>query len=92
MIVVKFGGTSVGDAEAIERAAEHRARRASPGRPLVVVSAMAGATNALSRSPSRPSRGQLVGAVSAVEALRDRHLRALAALVPDAGVAHEIAR
>ena len=46
MIVVKFGGTSVGDAAAIERAAEIvRGRLAR--RPLVVVSALAGTTNTL---------------------------------------------
>ena len=46
MIVVKFGGTSVGDAAAIERAAgivrDRLARR-----PVVVVSALGGATNSL---------------------------------------------
>ena len=46
MIVVKFGGTSVGSTDAINRAAdivEGRLDRA----PLVVVSAAGGTTNAL---------------------------------------------
>lgn len=82
MIVVKFGGTSVGDAEAIGRAADI-VRGRMPGRPLVVVSAMSGVTNALIGIAEQASRGHLVGAVRAVEALRDRHLAAAAALVPD---------
>jgi aspartate kinase len=81
VIVVKFGGTSVGDAAAIGRAAEI-VRGRMPGRPLVVVSAMAGVTNALIGIAEQASRGHLVGAVQAVEALRERHLAAAAALVP----------
>jgi aspartokinase len=41
VIVLKFGGTSVGDAEAIERAAAIVRTRADAG-PIVVVSALAG--------------------------------------------------
>ncbi|GJG88522.1 aspartokinase [Gemmatimonadetes bacterium T265] len=83
MIVIKFGGTSVGDAPAIARAAEIvRARLVA--RPLVVVSAMAGVTNALLALAEQAARGHLVGALSAVAALRQRHLDAAAALVPDA--------
>ena len=46
MIIVKFGGTSVGDAGAIRRAAEIVRGRMSRT-PIVVVSAMAGVTNEL---------------------------------------------
>jgi len=46
MIVAKFGGTSVGSAEAIDRAAAIVRDRVSL-QPLVVVSALAGTTNAL---------------------------------------------
>ena len=90
MIVVKFGGTSVGDAEAIERAAGI-VRGRLPGRPLVVVSAMAGVTNALLAIAEQASKGHLVGAVRGVEGLRERHLAAVAALVPDASAAEELA-
>jgi len=89
VIVVKFGGTSVGDAAAIGRAAEI-VRGRMPGRPLVVVSAMAGVTNALIGIAEQASRGHLVGAVQAVEALRERHLAAAAALVPDESAAAEV--
>ena len=89
MIVIKFGGTSVGDAAAIERAAGI-VRGRMPGRPLVVVSAMSGVTNALLAISDQAAKGQLVGAVSAVEALRDKHLRTLADLVPDAAMVDEV--
>jgi aspartate kinase len=62
VIVLKFGGTSVQDAEAIDRVAGI-VRGRMPGRPLVVVSAMAGATNALLAIGEQASKGHLVGAV-----------------------------
>ena len=80
MIVVKFGGTSVGDADAIRRAAEI-VRGRLPRRPIVVVSAMAGVTNTLLALAEQASKGQLIGALSAVESLRDRHLAAASALL-----------
>ena len=80
MIVVKFGGTSVGDADAIRRAAEIvRGRLAR--RPIVVVSAMAGVTNELLALAEQASHGQLIGALRAVEGLRDRHLAAAESLL-----------
>ena len=73
MIVVKFGGTSVGDAAAIERAAAI-VRTRLDRHPLVVVSAMAGVTNALLALAEQATQGQLIGALLAVESLRTRHL------------------
>jgi aspartate kinase len=73
VIVVKFGGTSVGDAEAIARAAaivEGRLDR----QPVVVVSALGGATNALLAVGEQAAKGHLIGALRNVENLRDRHL------------------
>jgi aspartate kinase len=73
MIVVKFGGTSVGDADAIDRAAAIVRGRLKQ-KPVVVVSAMAGATNALLAIAEQAAKGHLIGALSGVETLRDRHL------------------
>ena len=73
MIVCKFGGTSVGDAEAIARTASIIAERQSR-QPIVVVSALGGATNQLLQIAEQASKGQLIGALRAVEGLRDRHL------------------
>lgn len=80
MIVAKFGGTSVGDAAAIERAAAIIAERA-PRQPLVVVSALGGATNALIALAEQASSGQLILAIRGVEALRERHLKVAAQLL-----------
>jgi aspartate kinase len=86
MIVAKFGGTSVGDAAAIERAAAIVAERI-PRQPLVVVSALGGATNALIALAEQASSGQLILAIRGVEALRERHLKVAGELLghgPDA--------
>jgi aspartate kinase len=74
VIVVKFGGTSVGDAEAIQRAASIVASRRDR-QPIVVVSAMSGVTNSLLDLAEQSARGQLIGAIRAVEGLRERHMQ-----------------
>lgn len=73
MIVLKFGGTSVADAAAITRTAGIVATRVDRG-PIVVVSALGGVTNALLALAEQASRGHLLGALAALEGLRDRHL------------------
>ena len=90
MIVVKFGGTSVGDAAAIERATEI-VRGRLPRRPLVVVSALAGTTNALLAIAEQAEKGQLIGAIRGVETLRERHLAEASKLLGDDGVGAEVA-
>ena len=82
MIVVKFGGTSVGDADAVRRAASIVASRRDR-QPIVVVSAMAGVTNALLAIAEQSSRGQLIGAIRSVEALRERHMQQAELLLGD---------
>src|SRR6185503_8212069 len=74
VIVLKFGGTSVGDAEAISRTGRIVATRADKG-AIVVVSALAGVTNALIALAEQAAKGHLIGAIRAVEALRERHLQ-----------------
>ena len=73
MIVCKFGGTSVGDSEAIARTASIIAGRRDR-QPVVVVSALGGTTNQLLQIAEQSAKGQLIGALRAVEGLRDRHL------------------
>jgi aspartate kinase len=84
VIVLKFGGTSVGDAAAMERAAEITRSRV-PRRPVVVVSALSGVTNALLALAEQAAAGQLIGALRGVENLRDRHLKETTALLDAAG-------
>jgi aspartate kinase len=74
VIVCKFGGTSVGDAEAIERTATIIRGRLDR-QPVVVVSALGGTTNQLLRIAEQAAKGQLIGALRAVEDCRDRHLK-----------------
>ena len=79
MIVLKFGGTSVGDGERIGRVADLVASRRGEG-PLAVVSAVGGVTDllvSLSRSSKAKDRA---AADAAVEEISARHRRALAAL------------
>jgi len=89
VIVVKFGGTSVGDAEAIKRAAAIVVSRRER-RPIVVVSAMAGVTNALLAIAEQSSRGQLIGAIRNIEALRERHMEEAERLLGDTAECEEL--
>lgn len=89
MIVVKFGGTSVGDAEAIERAAAIVEGRLEQ-RPVVVVSALGGATNALLAVGEQAAKGHLIGALRGVENLRDRHLTECEKLLGTTPVANDV--
>ena len=82
MIVVKFGGTSVGDADAIRRAGHIVASRRER-QPIVVVSAMAGVTNDLLALAEQSARGQLIGAIRTVESIRERHMEQAELLLGD---------
>lgn len=87
MIVVKFGGTSVGDAEAIARTASI-VRSRLDRHPVVVVSALAGTTNRLIELAGHAADGQLIVALSIVEELRARHIAAIASLL-DGHASHD---
>jgi aspartate kinase len=89
VIVVKFGGTSVGDADAIKRAASIVSSRRER-QPIVVVSAMAGVTNALLALAEQSARGQLIGAIRAVEGLRERHMEQAELLLGDSPACTEV--
>jgi aspartate kinase len=84
VIVAKFGGTSVGDAAAIERLAGI-VRDRIDRQPIVVVSAMSGTTNALLAMAEQSARGQLIGAMRAVEGVRERHLAEAEAMLGKEG-------
>ncbi|HEU6453017.1 MAG TPA: lysine-sensitive aspartokinase 3 [Gemmatimonadaceae bacterium] len=80
MIVLKFGGTSVADIAAIDRAVSIVRSRLSRA-PVVVVSALAGTTNALLKAAHDAARGDRAAAREALAALRDRHLAVMELLV-----------
>ncbi|HXY50541.1 MAG TPA: lysine-sensitive aspartokinase 3 [Terriglobales bacterium] len=72
MIVMKFGGTSVEDAAAIDRVASIvRDRRAR--RPVVVVSAMAKVTDTLLKMAGAAGSGERETALDLSRGLRERH-------------------
>ena len=84
MRVLKFGGTSVADAEAIERlVAIVRRERASAARPgmLVVVSALSGVTDRLLALAELARRGKSALALESLETLRARHREVTRAVV-----------
>src|SRR5690242_16292028 len=81
--VMKFGGTSVGDAACIARAAEIVKSAVSQGSVVVVVSAMSGVTNRLIDAAHRAEAGQAQVATQLINELRSQHTKALQALVRD---------
>ena len=82
MIVCKFGGTSVADADAIRRLAAIMATRVEQ-RPLVVVSALAGVTDALLALASTVCAGRHDEITAALEPVVRRH-EAVAMELPEA--------
>src|ERR1051326_7754436 len=78
MIVMKFGGTSVEDAAAIDRSCGIVGERLSR-KPFVVVSALGGATNGLLEAGSFAARGEFDKAMTLADRLEYRHTE----LLPD---------
>jgi aspartate kinase len=83
VIVMKFGGTSVGSAERVRDVATLVAERRAL-KPLVVVSAMAGVTDQLIRG-ARLALARDLGAGAMLAELRDRHELAVRTLLPNDG-------
>jgi aspartate kinase len=86
MKVLKFGGTSVADADAVRRvaaivAAEHERSRGAG--PVVVVSALGGVTDRLLEVASLARSGNAAGARRIVDELRARHLAVADAIQSD---------
>jgi aspartate kinase len=72
MIVIKFGGTSVGDATRLHCAIEIVAA-ASERRPIVVVSALSGVTNQLVAATQVAAAGRFDEVETILAAVRERH-------------------
>ena len=73
MIVMKFGGTSVKDADAMDRACGIVVDRLDRN-PLVVVSAMSGVTRALLEAATLAGSGSFGESMTIVDRVRDRHV------------------
>jgi aspartate kinase len=74
MIVCKFGGTSVQDAEAMARVAEIIGARIKQ-QPVVVASAMGKTTNALLEAAQTAAKGKRQEALDLLTKIKDKHLK-----------------
>ncbi|MBX7219120.1 MAG: aspartate kinase [Blastocatellia bacterium] len=84
MQVMKFGGTSVGNAERIAELARIVKEAYTTDKQIaVVVSAMSGVTNQLLASAHDAAKGKMDTAIAARAALADKHRTAITTLVPD---------
>jgi aspartokinase/homoserine dehydrogenase 1 len=82
LLVMKFGGTSVGSAERIGVAACLTAEQYRQRPVAIVVSAMAGITNLLLETLGRAKDGDSAGVASNIERLREHHARTCRELLP----------
>jgi aspartate kinase len=82
MIVMKFGGTSLEDAHAMENAIQIVTRERHR-QPVVVVSAIAGATNTLIKAARVANEGRFEEAKKQLNELLERHITILENLVEE---------
>jgi aspartate kinase len=81
--VLKFGGTSVGDAQCFRRAIEIATRAAQESSVVVVVSAMSGVTNRLIAAAHQAAQGDETGFRQLAKSLEQGHGTAISELVRD---------
>ena len=83
-LVMKFGGTSVGSADALVKATQIvKDARAEYPRVVAITSAMSGVTNLLLDSAALASQGRVDSLPSAESTLREKHFAAADALIKD---------
>jgi bifunctional aspartokinase / homoserine dehydrogenase 1 len=81
--IMKFGGTSVGDATCIARTAQIVAKAARENPCVVVVSAMSGVTNRLIEAARKAATGDSSEGGNLTNVLRSQHAAALDALIQE---------
>jgi aspartokinase/homoserine dehydrogenase 1 len=81
--VMKFGGTSVGDAARIRSAASIAAEASKQHSVVVVVSAMSGVTNTLIAAAGKSAAGDEAAAEALTKSLRTKHRETIETLIPD---------
>ncbi len=89
MIVIKFGGTSVGAVPQIDRAARI-VLSMRDSKPIVVVSAMGGVTDALLQAAEAAVAGQTQQRDDKLWEIRSRHDQAINELFKNRSVVHEV--
>lgn len=83
-IVMKFGGTSVGDGERIQNVADLVVANTGQGHSVVVVvSAMSGVTDTLVQAARQAAEGDAQGTFAAERRLLDQHVAAIEQAVGD---------
>ena len=82
LLVMKFGGTSVGSPEAIRRAAELSAQAARDWRVVVVSSAMSKVTDLLLDTMAHGEAGDEQTVENHIRALEEKHVATAQALLP----------
>jgi aspartokinase/homoserine dehydrogenase 1 len=81
--VMKFGGTSVGDASRIRSAAAIAAEASKERAIVVVVSAMSSVTNTLIAAAGKAATGDEAAAEALTRALQEKHHEAIGNLISD---------
>src|SRR5258705_2921716 len=81
--VMKFGVTSVGNGECIQRTAEIVARAAKDRPVVTIVSAMGGVTNNLVAAAARSAAGDQTAAADLARTLREKHQAAIDIVTTD---------
>src|SRR5258707_12648467 len=90
--VMKFGGTSVGDAACIARAAQIVAQAAKQNGVVAGVSPMSGVTDRLVEAANRAGAGDTQAGAALTDGLRQQHHAAVSALVPGENGRSAVAR
>ncbi|NTW52230.1 MAG: lysine-sensitive aspartokinase 3 [Chlorobiaceae bacterium] len=91
MAVMKFGGTSVGTARAMQQAIAIVAEKRKSGVPLVVLSACSGITNKLIQIAEAAGAGRLEEALLKAAEVRKHHIDLVAELVSSQELRQELA-
>lgn len=92
MWVMKFGGTSVGDARCLEQVTDIvLGAREAHGPVVVVVSAMSGVTDTLLDAARAAARGEEAAWTAALRSVGEKHAEALGRLVPADALREEVA-
>jgi aspartokinase len=81
--VMKFGGTSVGDAGRIRSAAAIAAEASKERAVVMVVSAMSGVTNTLIAAAGKAATGDEAACEALAKALQEKHHEAIGKLISD---------
>jgi len=90
--IMKFGGTSVGDATRIRKVVEIIREAARESEVVVVVSAMSGVTNRLIEAATQAEAGNRDAVDAILEELRDRHNAAVSSLIHSVELRSRISR